>query len=268
MNQLHYHLGGPFYIHGFSLMLALALVIFSWLVWHALNKRRLITRHDFISLVTEASLAGIFGARMMHVLSEWGDYIQAPWQIFALWQGGLSVIGGVLGVLGYSAYFLHSHHLPLLPILDTAALYAPLAHAIARIGCLLSGCCFGAPMENSSCWSISYTGYGETGVPFDVPVYPTQLYSALIFVVFFLILNYVLAKRSLPSGTLLYTYLLMLAGERFIVDFWRGDRIMTDCCTLLSVQQVIAVIFAIFVCATYVFILRSNRGHTSREKKH
>ena len=92
--------------------------------------------------------------------------------------------------------------------------------------------------------------------PLFVSLHPTQLYSSLLLFLIFLFLYYQKTVLEKSPGSSLSLYLLLISSERFIVDFWRGDRaiVLLD---VISVYQCVA--GALFVCAaigmvsSYVF---------------
>jgi phosphatidylglycerol:prolipoprotein diacylglycerol transferase len=102
-----------------------------------------------------ALLAGVIGARAMHVMHNWSDtYRDNPIQIIAIWSGGLEFLGGLaLATLVMLVYF-KSKKLPILKFLDILAPAAMLGLAFGRIGCLLNGCCYGAPCQLP--WAIQF----------------------------------------------------------------------------------------------------------------
>jgi len=90
-------------------------------------------------------VAGIAGARLMHVLHNWPQYRDRPWQVLAIWSGGLEFLGGVVAALLFTVLYLRRKKLPTLKYLDILAPSLMLGLAFGRMGCFLNGCCFGAP---------------------------------------------------------------------------------------------------------------------------
>ena len=101
-----------------------------------------------------ALLAGVVGARIMHVLHNWSSYKENPKDIFAIWSGGLEFLGGLVLAMVVMFIYFKSKKLPILKFLDILAPATMLGLAFGRVGCLLNGCCFGAPCELP--WAIRF----------------------------------------------------------------------------------------------------------------
>lgn len=110
---------------------------------------------DVISSVAMVALvAGLIGARAMHVIHNFSDFRSNPLEILAIWSGGLEFLGGViLGVLAV-VFYLKKKKQPILAFLDMLAPAMMLGLALGRIGCFLNGCCFGSPCELP--WAVQF----------------------------------------------------------------------------------------------------------------
>jgi phosphatidylglycerol:prolipoprotein diacylglycerol transferase len=120
-------------------------------------------------MITNAALysliAGVAGARIFYVLHYLekfkGDYLSA----FAIWNGGFELLGGViLAIIVIFAYLCY-HKLPIRQYLDILAISLLLALALGRIGCFLSGCCFGKPANLP--WAVRF--------PYNSDAYRSQV---------------------------------------------------------------------------------------------
>ena len=113
-------------------------------------------------MVTNAALyaliAGIVGARVFYVLHYFGKFRGDLLSVFAIWEGGLELLGGVLFAMTVIILYLRFHKLPVRRYLDILAVGLMVALAFGRIGCLLNGCCFGKPANLP--WAISFP-YGS-----------------------------------------------------------------------------------------------------------
>ncbi|MBA3751342.1 prolipoprotein diacylglyceryl transferase [Candidatus Dependentiae bacterium] len=215
------HLYGPFEINSFNLLIMIGIGIFLYKALKHPGLERYISQHDFINISVEAALAGIMGGRLLHVISDLKNY-PTFYDVISMWNGGLSILGALTGILLYSIISLKAKGIEILAVSDIAALYAPLVHATARIGCFLAGCCYGAP--TSLPWAIEYT-HPLVVAPLHIKIHPTQLYSSLIYIGLFFILHSLSKQYKPNTGVLLMSYLMGMSLERFFVDFFRGDRI-------------------------------------------
>lgn len=254
------HIYGPLELNSYNVSIILGLALFFFATFRHRTLENFISKTDFFSLCIESAIAGIIGARLLHVVSDWQAY-HSLFDMISLWDGGLSILGALAGVFLYSLWTLHRKKLPIFAVYDIGALYIPLAQAMGRIGCFLVGCCYGC--QTSVVWGITYT-HPQVLAPLNVSLHPTQLYSSLIFFGIFIVLYFFVAKRVTRSGELSMAYLMAMSFERWFVDFFRGDRIMLSFphpFSLFSFHQWVALL--VFVCAgTVLLYLRSSGQRT------
>lgn len=110
-------------------------------------------------LITNAALylliAGVVGARVFYVVHHFNEFQNRDWyQMFAVWKGGLELLGGVILAIAVIVLYLWHHRLPIRRYLDILAIGLLMALAISRIGCFLNGCCFGRP--TSLPWAVRF----------------------------------------------------------------------------------------------------------------
>jgi len=109
-------------------------------------------------LITNAALysliGGVVGARLFYVIHYFEHFKQNPVSVFAIWHGGLELLGGVLLAITIIFLYLLYHKLPIRHYLDILAIALMLALVFGRIGCLLNGCCFGKPTELP--WAVRF----------------------------------------------------------------------------------------------------------------
>ncbi|MDX2084987.1 MAG: prolipoprotein diacylglyceryl transferase [Candidatus Melainabacteria bacterium] len=224
-------------IHTFGALVALAFAVgFGW-TFHRARQRG-----EDPDLYAEAAvwiiIAAMVGARLMYVVFFpnllWNDPLGT-----LLSQGGLVWYGGVLGAIlalwGYS----HWRGLPLLQFLDRLSPPAALGMAIGRVGCLMAGCCYGAPCTLP--WAIYYPADHSTH---PHGVHPSPLYeSVLMLGVMFLLLR--LEKPSTqgeprPPGWSAGWFLVCYGLVRFGLEYLRGDRLVWLPSVDLSASQLIS----------------------------
>ncbi len=119
-------------------------------------------------MITNASLyaliAGVVGARLFYVI-HYKEKFAGDWlSVFAIWQGGLELLGGVIAAIAVIILYIRRHKLPARQYLDILAIGLMLALVFGRIGCLLNGCCFGKPADLP--WAVRF--------PYDSLAYRSQ----------------------------------------------------------------------------------------------
>ena len=140
-------------VKSYGLMMVLGFVAALFLAGRLCRKLsenpEILTNFGIIALV-----AGVVGARLMHVLHNWPDYRGNLKEVFAIWSGGLEFIGGVAAALVVMLIYFKWKNVPILKYLDILAPALMLGLAFGRIGCFLNGCCFGAACDLP--WAIRF----------------------------------------------------------------------------------------------------------------
>lgn len=91
-------------------------------------------------------ISGVLGARLFYVVHYWDQFAGRNFfSIFAVWTGGLELLGGVITAICTIVIYLRVQKLPVRRYLDILAIGLLLALTFGRIGCMLNGCCFGKP---------------------------------------------------------------------------------------------------------------------------
>ncbi len=231
------HLYGPLAINSFGLMIIIGLIIFSLLTVSDPKRPKIVSTDQYFNLLSLAIMVGLAGGRLLFVITNWKN-LPSFWHIFAFWEGGFSLLGGVIALLAVLPFYLKKHSINTLALCDLAAIYAPLLQAISRIGCFFAGCCFGIPTTlpfgilSSEC---SLDKLGTSGL-----IHPTQLYSAGALFGIFLLMYFFFQDWFKKPGQLLCGYLILMSTERFIIDFWRADREFLSGFPTFSIPQLVA----------------------------
>jgi phosphatidylglycerol---prolipoprotein diacylglyceryl transferase len=120
-------------------------------------------------LITNAALysliGGVAGARLFYVVHYFNQFRDSPLSVFAIWKGGLELLGGVLLAIVIIAFYIRYHKLPMRRYLDILAIGLMLALVFGRIGCFLNGCCYGKPTDLP--WAVRF--------PYDSFAYRSQI---------------------------------------------------------------------------------------------
>ncbi|MBM4348471.1 MAG: prolipoprotein diacylglyceryl transferase [Deltaproteobacteria bacterium] len=154
------------------------------------------------------------GARLGYVLFyDLKMYLSDPLGIFAIWRGGMSFHGGLIGVLLVGILFSWRNKKSFWKITDLIIVTAPIGLGLGRIGNFINGELYGR-MTNLP-WGMIFPRGGPH------PRHPSQLYeSGLEGGVLFLIL-WLLKDKKLPTGGLLALFLSLYGLFRFFVEFFR-----------------------------------------------
>jgi phosphatidylglycerol---prolipoprotein diacylglyceryl transferase len=182
--------------------------------WRISQDRAPITRFQFDSLLFLLVLGVILGGRLGHVLFYKPDYYaEHPLEIFAIWQGGMSFHGGLLGVMLAMAIAARLHSVDFLRLMDFIAPLCPLGIAAGRIGNFINGELYGRVTDLP--WGMVFRGAG------DAPRHPSQLYQAALegFALFALLWWF--SSEPRPRGQVSALFLIGCGTFRFIAEYAR-----------------------------------------------
>ncbi len=132
--------------------------------------------------------------------------------------------GGILGVYAALLILAWTQHLDGLVAVDAAAYGAAIGLAIGRLGCYNYGCCYGKP--SASRCAVVYT-HPQAKVLRQhphlkgVPLVPTQIYSAAVNLLIFVLLTCI-AKYLPYNGLVTLMFLLAYSAFRILIDRFRG----------------------------------------------
>ncbi len=219
-------------LHTYGLLVALGLILASWLAQREATRTLKIPGDTFWDLSLWIILSGMVGARILYVLIGWETYRQDLLGIFKFWDGGLVFYGGFIGGALGGWWYIRKKALPFWKIADIAAPVIPLAHMLGRFGCFFAGCCYG---REDAQWGLVFPALGD-----NVPHLPTQLYEAGFNFVLF---GFLWWRRKAPraDGRLFWMYVGLYAAWRFVIEFFRGDEIRgTVLVPWLHTSQVVA----------------------------
>jgi len=173
-----------------------------------------ITRIEVENLYFYLIIGLMVGARLGYVLFyDLKMYLEDPLQIFAVWRGGMSFHGGLIGVLVVGILFSWKNRKSFWKIADLIIVTAPIGLGLGRIGNFINGELYGRATDLP--WGMIFPRGG------NVPRHPSQLYeSALEGGVLFAIL-WLLKDKKLPTGGLLAFFIFFYGCFRFFVEFFR-----------------------------------------------
>jgi phosphatidylglycerol:prolipoprotein diacylglycerol transferase len=164
---------GPLAIRWYSLMYVVGYVLGYRLVLKRMESgRSSLTRADLDNLIWYLVVGMLVGARLIYVtVYGRGEYAAHPLEVFALWQGGLSFHGAILGMTVAIILFARRFGFPVLAITDVVALCGTPGLFFGRIGNFINGELYGRP--TSVPWAMIFPSD-----PLHVPRHPSQLYEA------------------------------------------------------------------------------------------
>ena len=215
---------GWWQLRAYGLFVAMAVVVAVW--WSAREgERRGFAReivYDFSGIV---AAVGFAGARVYYALtSDAAMYLRHPWELLAVWHGGLAFQGGLVAGLATGLWFVRRRGLPFWRFGDAVVPGLILGQTVGQIACLLNGDTYGKPTTLP--WAITFTD-PRALAPLGVPLHPIQIYELIAYLLVFLAVQRV-ARSLAPPGAVVLTYGALYGTARFAMEFFRGDPSMLD----------------------------------------
>ena len=252
---------GPLTIHMYGLMLLLGIAACIWLTGVRWTRRG--GDWDLIFRVAVWGVgAGIAGARLYHVATSWEELPDEWWGVFAVWEGGLGIWGGIAAGVIVGSIVAHRAGASALALLDAAAPGLLVAQAIGRVGNWWNQELFGEPTDLP--WGLEIDAVRR---PDDYLLsetfHPTFLYEGL-WNLFAAGLLLVLDRRfRFRPPALFALYVILYTAFRFYLETLRVDPSKE----LLGLRVNAWVALVVFVAALAFFIwwqLFRGRGRGRR----
>lgn len=142
-------------------------------------------------------------------------YLANPLEIFAVWQGGMSFHGGLLGVVVAMVWFARSRQRPFLQVMDFVAPCVPTGLAAGRAGNFINGELWGRLADPSLPWAMVFRGAGE------LPRHPSQVYQFLLEGMLLFVLIWLYARTERKPGQVAAAFVFGYGVFRFIAEYFR-----------------------------------------------
>lgn len=206
---------GPLAIRWYGLMYLVGFAAAYLLILHMSRLRGLALNQEGVSdLLFQGVLGVVIGGRLGYVLFyNPGWYLAHPLEIFAVWQGGMSFHGGLLGVVVATVWFCRRRGLPMLLTGDILVTSATIGLGLGRLGNFINGELWGRVTDLP--WGMVFPGAGP------LPRHPSQLYQAVLEGLVLFVVLYSMHQRRLPSGIPFFSFFLLYGLFRLLVELVR-----------------------------------------------
>jgi len=247
-------------VRWYGLLFAFAFLI-SQQIMYFIYKRDGRPATEVDTLTVYAVVATIVGARLGHVLFyDPIHYFQNPIKILMVWEGGLASHGGVIGILIAIYLFARKTNANYLWVLDRVSIVASLTFCIIRLGNLMNSEMIGTPTNLP--WAFIFTRMD------DVPRHPAQLYEAIHYFIWFIVLFLVWyrLKDRMKIGLLFSWSLIMLFSLRFVDEFFKLDQVDFEGSMILNMGQLLSIPFILTGVLLLIFKVYNNQGTVPADK--
>lgn len=247
---------GPIEIRYYGLIYALGFLIGIFFFKYFAKKKILPLTDEKINDFFFWLIIGIvIGARIFEVFVWYPSYYLAnPSKILAVWNGGLSFHGALLGGIIVTYYFTKKNNISFLRFLDLLVIPATLATALGRLGNFFNSELYG--YQTNLPWCVVFKKVD------NLCRHPYQIYSFLKRTLIFGYLFYLLKaqihdknkgnyKKNKTDGYIFWNFIFLMGLGRFLIDFTRVDKLYFGLSTGQWLSLSMAIIAFYFLITKY-----------------
>jgi len=246
---------GPLELRAYGLMIALGVIAAV-----ELARRRFVQRgldpDDMTVIAMWAVPAGLVGARLYHVITDWRRFAEDDgwFEAVKIWNGGLGIPGGVIAGVIVGVLVARHRNVPIGPGIDAAIPGVPLAQAIGRLGNWFNQELFGEPTTVP--WALEIDPEHRPVGYLDYQTFhPTFAYEALWNLALVGVLIWIDKRRVLRPGYLLAVYVAGYSMGRLWVELLRID----PASLILGIRVNVWMSVIAFVVSVVVLVLFGRR---------
>jgi phosphatidylglycerol:prolipoprotein diacylglycerol transferase len=216
---------GPLAIHWYGLTYLAAFALFVYLGQLRLNHSPYAeqvamgtwSKQDVEDILFYGVMGVVLGGRIGYcVFYKPGYYLEHPLEVFAVWQGGMSFHGGMLGVFVATAVFAWQRQRPWLWVTDFIAPCVPTGLAAGRVGNFINGELWGRAAEADLPWAMVFPQSGSL-----MARHPSQIYQFLGEGLLLFVVLWLYARQSRPVGAVSGVFMIGYGCLRFVAEYFR-----------------------------------------------
>ncbi len=245
---------GPLQVRWYGLMYIIGFAC-AYLILLYLSRRRVfaIERTEIEDLMVYGIVGLLLGARVGYCLFyNLEFYLANPLKIFAVWEGGLSFHGGLIGLVIAGAVFARMREKSFLMLADMGAVAATPGLFFGRIGNFINGELYGRVTDVP--WGMVFPGAGP------YPRHPSQLYEAFLEGIVLFVVLFFLSLKVRLRGALIAVFLMGYGLARFFVEFFREpDAHIGFVAAALTMGQVLSLFMTAAGAALFVVLVMQRK---------
>ncbi len=232
---------GPVAVRWYGLMYLIGFAASYLLVRYQIKKKKLNLGRDFVESIYSYLILGLLlGARLGYVIFyNLPYYIGHPLEVFAVWQGGMSFHGGLIGSVIAGVLFCRKFKIDAWQVADLVIVTAPIGIGLGRLGNFINGELYGRVTDAP--WAMIFPGGG----PF--PRHPSQLYEFFLEGIVLFAALWMLKDKGFRTGVLSSVFLILYGAFRFFVEFFREPDVQIGYILgFITMGQILSAVTALF----------------------
>ena len=231
-------------------------IAIGWLLCKKIFIQKSNINEKFDDYIAYLVIGIIIGGRLGYVIFyNFNYYINNIFEIFKVWEGGMSFHGGLIGIIVSSILFSKKNNQNSFLYMDLVSLVAPIGIFFGRLANFINSELYGTPTNIP--WAVTFIKID------NVSRHPSQLYEAILEgIILFLILIYFRKKNYLKKpGLISGLFLIFYSIFRFFIEFFRvPDEQLGYLIFKLSMGQIISLVF--FIIGIILFYLKNENKQT------
>lgn len=249
---------GPVKVRWYGLMYVLGFIAAYFLIKKQDRAHRLGLQGAILQdLIFYLAIGLLVGARLGYVFfyqfGELGEYLSHPLEFIAVWHGGMSFHGGLIGALLSGFLFCRVRRLPVWDVADTVIVTAPVGLFFGRLGNFINGELYGR--ASTVPWAMVFPAGGP------IPRHPSQLYEAVLEGIVLFIFLWRLKDLELRSGAMVCLFLGGYGVFRFVVELFREpDPQIGLFWEILSMGQILCLAMILAAIILWMILSRWKPG--------
>lgn len=210
-------------------------------------------------------LIGIIGARIWYVLFNLPMYLANPIKMFAIWEGGLAIHGGIIAGVLYGMYFFKKRGYNFLDVADTVMPYILIAQAFGRWGNFFNHEAYGSQVTRGYLEGLHLPQFIIDNMHINGAYYhPTFLYESIYCLVAFVIIRLIVRYIPLKMGQSALLYVILYSVGRFFIEGLRMDSLMFFGLKTAQIVSIIAIVAGIIM---YIMLNKTDVQNTLQVRR-
>lgn len=257
MNDVMFNLG-IFQIKWYSFFIFLAMLTACLIIFKE-SKKKNVPDNYLTNLIFYGLIIGILGARLYYVIFNLDYYLNNPTQIFAIWNGGLAIHGGLISALIFLIIYSRKNKINILQMLDIMVVGVIIAQAIGRWGNFFNQEAYGNIISLQALKNMHLPKFIIDGMYISGSYRePTFLYESICSLIGFILLLILRATKKLKTGQLTAIYLIWYGIVRFGIETLRSDSLMLG---QIKVAQLVSLLFVISGIALFIYSYKKKKKY-------
>ena len=257
MNDVMLNLG-IFQIKWYSFFIFLAMLTACLIIFKE-SKKKNVPDNYLTNLIFYGLIIGILGARLYYVIFNLDYYLNNPSQIFAIWNGGLAIHGGLISALIFLIIYSRKNKINILQMLDIIVVGVIIAQAIGRWGNFFNQEAYGNIISLQALKNMHLPKFIIDGMCISGSYRePTFLYESICSLIGFILLLILRATKKLKTGQLTAIYLIWYGIVRFGIETLRSDSLMLG---QIKVAQLVSLLFVISGIALFIYSYKKKKKY-------